>query len=1316
MKISKQMRFTRMQGQDGQKKAIATELDRHGGANARNWRKKIAQLASNKAKQLTKTLSFPLDLDVPLQHFDAFDEHYNAIEGTNEASLYGILIRTHLCGLSVYTSKNAAKAEREIDRFPDQEFHRAAEKFLGMQIPNLFTPSKLLVLFQSMPKNSKEKGPIPFSEAELINRIHKNVYKKSVSEKTDDRVKALFSICAKIIIQNSNSYKELADKSESILMLLGRELKKKFSGFPSIESEDVTQSDCEFPFSYTGFVLPLSNEEEKPVNEAYWIYHIITCLLLSKPGSSAKEIKELLLSPNDNALSNLYGPQLWSAKAEGLFRTSSSAELSKKLGIPEGRCRDVERLIKATRSLKHPSLFGKHNYADYRKIIAGKLKSWVSNYLKRLEELEKQIDALGKISLPSDMASICEILDGLKITQNELFAMHDVRQRSIQSAGECVLVLLGKNRTNRPIGAAKELEKHLQKIEDIHGTLRMILNQINQRLSDEPDAGLEIWKKAFSVAENVELFRLPHISGGAPDVNLTLEDINKSLKYHYRCWNSFSEWVIQNAAFNFQHCLTHLAAQEALRAGNRTGFDFAILAEQKFLHQLERLSRRVSKSEQEKILSWITPLISATGNPKSKSIINRLKHNAMGSFYRSPWSSSRHQSLPYCRTEFAKFDWLLALRSLSQDIECRVQKSPTASNFQDHLEIKRALTSFLIMGLPAKTSRSNLLEVLALDDLEPHDRLRIALEKSFLTQEDLSSLFSWLSSLIAKMRFFVRREHFIVRHKFSAIKQDMLIYSAKDIESSWNMPDRYLSKGHSIGNFLSEHASIFPANGAIPVQSIFQKLLHFSPDSGHVHFLSQLPHDWFAPLPFNLGIGQHVEGLKIDKDCSDKPDKKLPVIKTLAARLIGPSSYKQQLTDILIGRKKIAEWMLILDWQHESQLAWGDSGPHIQAKLLRCIPRLALPLSDVGNQDSDNRLRFFDRLIAIDLGEMQIGYSVFDIPSALRHLSEISDSESEWSLVKPMIDPQLGIPLTGVIQVKGVRALMRAVKTHRSGQASNSKLRQNFDTKLQQLRESVCSEVLQKIDSLCKRYKAFPVLESNLVNFQTGSRQLDLVYGDVVRHYSFSKVDAHIKMRSEYWMGGEQWIHPYLVQRKVDEMTGKRTGEAKPLSLFPGASVAASGTSQTCVQCGRNPVSTLKGLENKGETSFQVNEAGEIGLPNGAIRLFTGLLYDENSLYVAARNKINLALNKPLSPGNYSVADIKRYLRMSLRQKHPNARSGASSQGWYCCVYSSCHSNDGRKGSGYHADLGAAINIGRKFLATSIDVKLSLAKLAQQNH
>ena len=108
------------------------------------------------------------------------------------------------------------------------------------------------------------------------------------------------------------------------------------------------------------------------------------------------------------------------------------------------------------------------------------------------------------------------------------------------------------------------------------------------------------------------------------------------------------------------------------------------------------------------------------------------------------------------------------------------------------------------------------------------------------------------------------------------------------------------------------------------------------------------------------------------------------------------------------------------------------------------------------------------------------------------------------------------------------------------------------------------------------------------------------------------------------------------------------------------------------------------------------------------MRLMSGWDYSEMVFKRARRDKQNLPMNRPLAADQYNQQDIYRFAKRTNRQKAFDMRSSGSSQSRFQCLFVDCMAT-------YHADAGAAINIGRKFIADKIDVVGSAEKMASHS-
>jgi len=1254
---------------------ISYELDRHGGVQAKNWRRRVANSAKRPPASLIKTLSFPLELSLDKSTFPSSNNLYNTVEGFDLGSLNHLLLCAHLSGLSLFQNAAQAASARQKAQFPNEQFVKAMEDGLGIVLPD-FTPQTLLNLFQSAPRKSP-----PFTAEEVANRIHSSVFSKRISEKSDDHICEVFRLIAQAALGVAKDYSELKENSLQALQACGEALRKESPLFPSL-AVTLAANTRDISLAFEGVVDSVGDDE----SQTYWLHHIIACLLRRDPTASAAQIQDSLLSFSNNALSQLFGSLLFSSKGkDGYLRSVEPVQFISDLGIQASRSSDAERFLSAAKAISHPQFFNEGGYSSYRPAVAGKLRSWVSNYISRLGTLNTQINALQGAELPpTQPEQLIQILDGLGLSMEDMLLMLAERQRAVEGAANTLQVLLGRDASARPISCAQTLEAELKSISDIHGTFRSVLNQINQKLEDAPDPTLMDWKASLAISES-DVFVLPMISGGTSDVEEGLDEINEKLAFLFTNAESFADFIKVNSTGKINTYLESIRNQELQRAASvasrKLSEDEAmVLAKRRLMHGIHRLSKRLSQVRQAFVLEWLKPVIVNSGAKDGSKIFNRLKFNDQGRLYKSPWSPGRHQPLPACLQTFDAAPWRQRLQELQSTLRKELTTSPNPSALQDYLEVLRFNSDIDIQTLNGPIRVADFAGSVDLSKFDLHFKLKVAFAKPSVEAADLSSLLAWLSAQLSKMRFFARREQFVVRHKFSRVGQDDLILVPKN--KVWEMPRKYVAAKGGIGPLLRKHP-IIEEGATINAVQLFSKVASIPLSSGSSHLLEQIPHDWYLPLDLKGEIGTDISGLPVGKESVRQQHKIRRIVACKGARLIGPSSYLMQISHMLTGKTEAKEWMLILDWTYRSSLAFVEGAPKILAEQDGCLSRVAIPIEH--KTIPNESVELFENVVAIDLGERQVGYAVFSVRDALTA-----------TRINPLVDPRTKLPANGAIRISGVNNLINAVRVHRDGQASNSKLKQNYDRGLEMMRDSVGSEIVQRIEALCARFNGFPLLESSVVNFQTGSRQLDLVYGDVVRHFAYSGVDAHKSARKEHWMGAEQWVHPYLMAKSFDEVTLKRTGKAKPLNLFPGTSVHPAGTSQVCTVCQRN---SREALRQTGE-KFTVSDNGVVQTNLGDIRLLVGMSYSEADFNRARRDKKNLPFNAPLKAGTYSLREMLGFEGRSRRQKNPSVMARDTTQSRFQCLFNDCRAT-------YHADAGASINIGRKFFSTVIDLEES---------
>lgn len=1291
----------------------AVAVPSHGGAKARGWRRQVALAgkAGNKAPAPPmKTLVFPLQAQIPMDWYEVSAAHYATIEGMGTGSLYQLLMRVHLAGLRPHGSEFDAAAARHEERFPNAAFQAAVVTTFGEAAARV-TPQFLLTQFRRKPRDNKKKGKVPVFDVDAVaNWLHAGCFGRSMSDDTDEGVRRLLSIVAGVVVQSVTGYADLSDQAQTVLDGVGQALKRHSPAFPTLRV-DLPHDEEASPLAYTGEVRPVEADE----TPQYWLHHVVACLLLADPRRTAADVQNLVLSPSNNALSQLFNKMI---AADGPLRQCDADALRRELGMPEDRLPQVRELMEAARSVPSPQMFAERHYADYRPNFGGRIRSWIANYLKRLEALRSQLADLAAATAsdaPQPTNDLHQILDGLGLDWRELQGLLGQMARVVGKARVCVEVLKGLDETMRPVAAARSLEECLREIGHTRGICQQVANQLQQRQESNADATRDRWI-AFLERLGSGVFALPGVCWGADDAQSDLAQVNQQLHRLLDAVQAIRGLAAPDGRVEMVAYLQQLRDDEASRnrmmssADSGRSIDYADLARRRFLQSLVGLAQRLSAQPAERVWDWLRSLIQDSPGGRAVAadkVFNRLRFNQQGRIYVSPWSRSRHQAVMIDVNRFAQRDWAQDIEALCATVAERLRNAPSAQALQDHIEVERFTAQMAVSGMRAPLERQALLARVDVAALELHPSLAAVLQAPQIDRQTVSRLLALVDGHFSRLRFVLRRPAFVVRHKFSRIGQDKLLLVPK--ARQWMPPAKYFSARAPIADALCA-SSLFQPGQSVDAVAAFQDVAAQPQGLVAGALLKQIPHDLYVDLGLQHPVGVDVEAVVLSKDLqkhigpalapATQPDgghrrPRWPLKRTRAVRLVGASSFTNRITDALIGRVLINEWTLVLDWVHESSVAMAEGRPILVAKLIECRPWIAVPITP--QEEGQPPVTLFERFVAVDLGERQIGYAIFDVREAL----------STDQPLLPIIDPLTGERAVGAVRVPGVRRLIQSVKVHRRRQSGISKVRDRYDRRLQEMRDVVTGQVAHIIESLCARFNAFPVLESSVTNFQTGSRQLDLVYGNVVRLYTFSPdADAHNQRRAEHWMGADKWTHPYLRAWPFDKEGSGAGKKSAPLNLFPGASISPKGTSQRCIHCLRNPVDAFRRLEERSsKRRIEVEPGGIVRLDNGAVRLMRGANYPEPELKAARRDKRNLPLNDPLPPGGYESREVFAAIKRTMRQKSPSQLARDTTQSRYQCLYIDC-------GQSYHADAGAAINIGRKFFTDKIDRQASRAALA----
>ena len=1268
----------------------------HGGQNAREWRRKIAALAARK-KERVATYKFRLETVTDDIDFAAAARACDVTEGVGRGSLFGLVCAVHLSGFRLFSKGGETAQFRHRSRYPAEKFAAALRAHAGIE--NSAVTMQSIENALNPPRG--RGGVPPFWSTEALRRKLFSAWIGRGSPKDNDpdqqRMSVLADGIAREVVARFGGWQELAADVVGGLACADAHLESLGCSFPKLADlppiTGVNPPNCTFAYDPDSPFVEMTAD-----NEEIWLHQVVAiCAGRVKrnasdlePSSSgfATKLKDAVVTTQNNGLSWLFGVGL------NYLRNHDDRAIAKDLRVPKKEHPRVKQLKEFAAAIPPNPFFDTDRYPEFRGSVGGKISSWVSNYWKRICELDDLHARPPQIEIPEALSEDqnAVLFSGQHADAAGLKVLSERMPKQIEEAAAALSVLRGGGIPRR---------EHIENIENVASCVSEFVGQVemlNNRIQQEMDSAEGPEQSARLQALKIKLPRgfkeppkLNRISGGAADADSEIRklesDLNASLRERRNHFRRLADWMEgDGAALDPWPAMV----ERERKALEDRGMDAGLADEQalrRLLHQIVGMSRRLSPDAASLIREKIAPLFSESREA------NLCFHNRRGAIYRHPRSASRHQ--PY-RIDIALaresdwWDWLNGLMTQTRERMNRTEgEEIKKDSLRDLLLIEGFVLTERLHGLPDRVP-GNLASPRNADGLihvPPLLRAQLDAEEAPVTRDVALRAFNLFNSTISGLSFRAFRDSFTVRAKFMRLDHEELCYAPKN--RPWTPPADYVSAKGDIAKGLALPAVARDDDGAIlPCETAHGLSKANFPEPGWRALLRQAPHDWFVEIDLRLGEAPNRAGLPVKKNSSGI--KRWRGFKKPAFRLIGPPSFKTRLDQALASNHmKLGDYTLILDRFFEQ--SWRLQGEEIRlsAHPTRIRAEIAVPVIDDRPYPEATGELLFDNIVAIDLGEKRIGFAVFSLVDLLaRGARDPARCED-------------GKPVVGTVSVPSIRRLMAAVRRHRGSRQPNQKVGQTFSKALMRYRENVMGDVCNRIDTLCARYHAFPVLESSVGNFETGGRQLELIYGSVLRRYTFSGVDAHKAARKHYWNTADSWEHPYIHGRQWNEEEKKRSGRSKPLKIFPGVSVNPAGTSQTCHRCERNAISSLRAMPDK----IDVREGGRIDLADGPIKLFKRADYADTQQKEFRRNKQRPPLNVLVSPGRSKREDLVRILRRNQRQPPKSEMSPDTSQARFVCVYEDCDYQG-------HADENAAINIGLRFLER-IDIEASAAARAK---
>ena len=1256
------------------------------GAQLRSFRRHLATRADRPSDQYTRTLKFPLEdtgFFIDENNFKEATRLYNITEGISDHSLYGLLMRLHLGGLRLFSSASEAHAFGNKEVFNNTKFKQALDKKFGIQSRKLNTET----IYKDLQRERRNTGGkvkrlsgkgIADDYYQLATGIkvadkkgieHKELYKFLKS--FGDAIEKKFGTWRKVN-DDINSGKNIA------LACFDEVIKNHKIKLPSLKNQIKKLSkpvagleNCTIAYDPTKQVV------KKYPNEI--AIHIVIAQYLQdiqpecpSKSISVKYLQDNITTASHNALSWLLGGGLKH------FDANKPEIIAEQLGTKELGV--IKELVKITKEITPVNFLGDENYSCYRTSFGGKLNSWIANYVTRLFTLKESLESMTeKLILPEGLSESQDIsfFDGMAVSFDELNGLihnvYDLKGQATKSLDR----LLGIDKTLPNQKDIETIEEFSEQLDAVSGLLEMLENRLKQEMDkakETKDKDQEAFLQQCVFIKPKWLKKIPKlnkISGGVPDykeeIKQTVKDFNttrKEMEAHFVRITKYCESknihldVLGNLEKKEQKYIDRF---KALRSS--TPEPANIRAYRNILHRIARAGMNCSPEVQTKVKE----LLKEWGVLKSNKNLNRLFNNRQGTIYQSLFSNRKHEPYELNPDALNGTDYLKKLEKFLNSLKKQLSDSDF-SLYNDLLKLEKTYYGLMLGGLPDglpnKLGQLNLPE----DLLNLSPILKGTLSQKTLRAEVVVKVFNQYHSILNGLVFKLLRKEFLVRTKFSRVGDTGLIYRPKD--KTWKIPDRYRQTAKAIGTVLNEEPlKKLLANNDLDVRKGIESLYteygstNWKKEAGDgklTPFLRESPHDWNYLLGYGNTKDKDEYGFQCKKDGPQ-------VCKTYRGlvRLIGPSSFKEWLDKAMLTKAaEVGDITLIIDQRIKQKILLKDSKIDVTTEPSGGTITLALPLTEKMPKGKPEFI--FDHFVGIDLGEVGIGYARYKVKG--------------FELIE-----------SGSIPIRSIRNLMSAVDQHRKLRQPKQKFQASYNPLLAQLRANAIGDTLGVVDGLMEKFNAFPIFESSVGNFERGANQLKMVYESVLKHYTYSDIDAHKSERKHHWCGGDKWQHPELKVYDLNE-NGTRTGKTKELNLFPGATVHPAYTSQTCSQCHRNPMQMAYKIINEEDSKyiFTANAKGQYRLSDDdLIFLYTFAKLsnkDRKTLGRQKRNRLPLVKRTDDLKGSDMVSAI----RACLRHRQESTRSKDTSQSRYRCLFVDC-------GYAMHADENAAINIGYKW-------------------
>ena len=1228
---------------------------RNSGTLAREWRGKVALLAKANKPQ-PRTLQFPLDLadeQKAALPFDDLARIYNTIEGTGSGSLFDYWAALHLAGIRFFGSNSAAATFRLASVFQDDTWNESFRSQSGHDW-NWFIPSGLIGRFLSQPRAVGGKD-ITFDAAGIANEFHKFLVGPSITEKTPTDQAAFLKEMGEAIAAIATDWKKAGEDIPSAMKAVDGFLKTRGLSLPSLENIAKIYGaapECKMPLAYAGDFT----------SQARTIHAVFAKCARNygKPADAkiSSHVQEEAVTANANALSWVFGNGI------EYFRSTPVEKIITDLEYPSDRSGHMQSVVDAARNIPQCTLFGETHYGKFRTVFASKVNSWIANYANRLNELRVLIDAIEEgFTLPEALAKdkARDFLSGMDINLDQLNDLLAAVRVGKEDAASALSVLMGEA-DGDVAKTVQRIETFSEYVDNAYGRLQMLKNRINKE-REIAEFTRDDLRLAFALECAFEIPKwlapmpaLNNLTGGVPDFRqereATIDRFNRTRLAMENHHAKITEWCAGKdiqpdpyariAEREAQH-LKRLNPKLTEVRGDRR-------ARRNILNRILRVVQKLSEPTRQALAADIRKM----GVFEKESDANRLIFEQKGAVYRGVFDNSRHQLYKLVDLVLMETDWLDVLDGWRKWLHgSLVEGAQDPRQIEDWLTLDKAWYAIHLSGLPDVEYPSSVAAPL-LDDLNLPLPMRIQLARPVQTAETLQKVFNQYASVLSGAAFMLFRRRFSLKMRFMLTGENDFLYAPK--QKQWRIPSQYATSEGMIGVAIRK----LDQEIVEPEQAVNALITGKCGAAALGEFMRQSPHDWY--FQSGLPIDQPVRAVVVGKDSIKKGFNKSG--NRYGIRLIGAPAYKSVLNRQLTGEATCGDMTLIVEMHYEQNTMMSDNGIHVEARYVDNRLLISAPMTETRTLQPMEAEEMFGRIVAIDLGEVGVGYAVFDA----RTMQKID---------------------SGFKRIPSIRRMMQRTRHYEDRPSFRQKFQAAFNVNMSELRENVVGDVCHQINRLCAFYKGFPVIES--MTGGTGNRQLDSVYDTVGHLYCYSGTQAHQMARKQYWMGAETWQHPFLLAPEYKD--GKvAEGKSKPLNLFPGSGVGSKGNSQECSCCHRNPIELLANFK---ESERLPVFNGRLKVGNETLMLFEKVRVSRDEWEKIRQSRRRVPMERPLPAGEYTVSELRRIIKLNIRRAPEHQQSTDTTKSRYHCAFADC-------GNTMHADENAAINIGRKFFLTKV--------------